>query len=280
MRMADDALPAELQPWLRRWGLAPDGSPIHTHTSVLLPVLVRDQPAMLKVATVQEEKRGAAVLAWWGGQGAARILALEGEALLMERATGTRSLTQMVASGDDEGATRILCATASQLHQKRPQPPASAVPLHTWFVALEPAAAREGGILTRSHAAATDLLATPSELAVLHGDLHHGNVLDFGTRGWLAIDPKGLHGERGFDFANVFCNPDDGIATAPGRLSRQADVVAAAANLDRARLLQWVLAYAGLSASWFLEDGDDPGHTLILAEIAAAELAASHGIDF
>jgi streptomycin 6-kinase len=29
-------------------------------------------------------------------------------------------------------------------------------------------------------------------------------VLDFETSGWLAIDPKGLIGERGFDFANIF----------------------------------------------------------------------------
>jgi streptomycin 6-kinase len=42
----------------------------------------------------------------------------------------------------------------------------------------------------------------------LHGDLHHENVLDFGERRWLAIDPHGLHGERFFDFANIFTNPD------------------------------------------------------------------------
>jgi len=36
-----------------------------------------------------------------------------------------------------------------------------------------------------------------------------------GPRGWLAIDPKGLCGERGFDFVNIFCNPDFALATAP-----------------------------------------------------------------
>src|SRR4051794_32441420 len=114
-RMSEDSLPAELQPWLRRWALTPDGTRIHTHTSLLLPVLAGDQLAMLKVATVPEEERGAAVLAWWGGEGAARVLALEGEAVLMDRATGLRSLAQMAASGDDDGATRILCATAAHL---------------------------------------------------------------------------------------------------------------------------------------------------------------------
>jgi streptomycin 6-kinase len=68
-----------------------------------------------------------------------------------------------------------------------------------------------------------------------------------GPRGWLAIDPKGLCGESGFDFVNIFCNPDFALATAPGRLVRQATVVAEVAGLERKRLLQWILSYAGIS---------------------------------
>jgi streptomycin 6-kinase len=276
----EDALPLPLKPWLTRWNLMPDGAAFSTHTSLLLPVIAEGQPAMLKIATAPEEERGAEVLAWWRGEGATRVLALEGAALLMERATGAHSLVQMAASGDDDAASRILCATAAHLHQPRPDPPASAVPLETWFPALAPAAAREGGILLRAKAAANHLLGSQRDLTILHGDLHHGNVLDFGARGWLAIDPKGLLGERGYDFANIFCNPDASTATAPDRLAKQADIVAETANIERARLLQWVLAYAGLSASWSLEDGDDPMLALTVAEIAAGELSRSHTLDF
>jgi streptomycin 6-kinase len=49
-------------------------------------------------------------------------------------------------------------------------------------------------------------------------------------------------------------------------------VVADAAGLERGRLLRWVLAYAGLSAAWSLEDGDDPGLALAVAEVAEREL--------
>ncbi len=121
-------------------------------------------------------------------------------------------------------------------------------------------------------ATARALLAEPRQVVPLHGDLHHGNVLDGGPRGWLAIDPKRLRGERAFDFANIFCNPDLETAAAPGRLARQAAVVAAAAGLERARLLRWVLAYAGLSAAWTLSDDEHPEIALAVAEIAAAAL--------
>ena len=119
---------------------------------------------------------------------------------------------------------------------------------------------------------ANGLLAAPREVGVLHGDIHHGNILDFAERGWLAIDPKGVMGERCFDYANLFCNPDHQTATAPGRLARQIEVVADAAGMDRRRLLQWVLAWAGLSATWHLADGSSPETAISVAEIAAGQL--------
>lgn len=260
-------------PCLTRWGLAVDGEPIVTHSSALLPVRRDGVPLMLKVARAPEERAGARLMAWWDGDGAARVVAHEGDALLMERAVGGGSLEEMARRGRDDEASRILCAAAARLHARRDRPAPVLVPLERWFRALEPAAAAHGGILARCAASARELLAEPRDVVVLHGDLHHGNVLDFGARGWLAIDPKGLVGERGFDFANLFHNPDLNTAASPGRLARQADVVADAAGVERGRLLRWVLAYAGLSAAWSLEDGDDPAGALSVAELAAAEVA-------
>lgn len=119
---------------------------------------------------------------------------------------------------------------------------------------------------------AEKLLATPHDVVVLHGDVHHGNVLDFGARGWLAIDPKGLLGERAFDLANVFCDPTLAWSNRPGRLARQSHVVAEAAVLDRHRLLRWILAYADLSAAWLLGSGSCPNGVLTIAALARSEL--------
>jgi streptomycin 6-kinase len=258
--------------YLGRWGLAPDGEPIITRSSRLLPVRQNSVAATLKIASVDEEKSGGALLVWWNGDGAARVLAHDGDAILLERAESRRSLAEWARNGRDDEASEIICGVVARLHAPRTSPPPALSSLPLWFQALEPAAAKHGGILGQAAATSRELLAAPREVVPLHGDVHHGNVLDFGGRGWLAIDPKGLFGERGYDYANLFCNPDRGTACAPDRLVRQATVVAKASGLERKRLLQWVLAYAGLSAAWFIDDGESPELPLEVAAAAAANL--------
>ncbi len=255
---------------LARWDLVPDGEPIETPSSLLLAVRCNGAPAMLKIAREEEERRGFAVMAWWEGDGAAKVLARHGEALLLERATGARSLAEMVAAGQDDEASRILCNVAERLHAPRAGPRPDLVPLTRWFEALAPAARTHGGLLAEADQVARALLADPRDVVVLHGDIHHGNVLDGGERGWLAIDPKGLWGERTFDFVNILRNPDAVVALAPGRFDRQVEVLAAAASVDRRRLLDWTLAFAGLSAAWHLAEGTPADLDFKIAALAAA----------
>ncbi|MCC8939145.1 APH(6) family putative aminoglycoside O-phosphotransferase [Bradyrhizobium sp. Arg68] len=266
------------EPYLSAWSLIPDGNPIVTHAARLLPVRRYGEPAMLKLSTERDERLGGIVMEWWDGDGAARVLAREGEALLLERATGPASLSEMARTGRDDEACKILCATAARLHTARAKPRPDLTPLTGWFRELWPAARTHGGIMRRSAAAAEALLGDQREVVVLHGDLHHDNVLDFGARGWLAIDPKHLVGERGFDFANIFTNPDLAdptrpVATVPGRFARRVDIVVEAAGMDRRRLLSWILAWTGLSAAWYLGDADPLAEIdLTIARLAAAEL--------
>ncbi len=263
---------------LRAWDLVPDGAPIITHASHLLPVRQRGVPAMLKIADHDDERIGGAVMKWWSGEGAARVLARDDIAILLERAEGTASLALMARIGRDDEACKILCDVAAQLHAPRSKPPPRLLPLAEWFRDLEPAATKYGGILVKCAEAAKTLLAEPRDVGVLHGDLHHNNVLDFGARGWLAIDPKHLIGERAFDYANIFTNPDLDhpqwpVATVPERFSWRLTIVTDAAKIERTRMLLWILAWTGLSAAWYLGDNDPAEVDLRVAELASAELS-------
>ena len=109
---------------------------------------------MLKVAMAAEEKAGGALMAWWDGQGAARVLAHGGDAILLERAEGKVLLSDLVRNGRDDDASRIICTAVAKLHAPPAKPLPDLVPLSRWFQELRRAAAIHGGILAISAATA------------------------------------------------------------------------------------------------------------------------------
>ena len=263
--------------WLDSWALEADGEPVRTRSSVLLPVKRDGRPAMLKLPLQEEERRGGRLMAWWAGEGAAPVLEDKDGVVLLARSEGRVRLDDMARSGHDDEACRILVAVAARLHAPRKAPAPELPTLAEWFHDLHQAAVSRGGLLARCSDVARALQTDQRDVVVLHGDIHHGNVLNFGERGWLAIDPKGLVGERGFDFANLFVNPDGAdptwpVAVDPSRFTRRLHVVAGAAVLERERLLRWILAWTGLSAVWAVADGDEPAVAIRIAELATAEL--------
>lgn len=271
------------RPWLSRWNLIPDGTPLMTHSSQLLPVkTAAGIKAMLKITDDKNEQTGNALMMLWEGCGAAPVIAHENGAILLERAMGVTSLSSMSREGQDIEVCRILCLTANRLHTFQKQTELQLTSLHDWFSALKPAAQKYGGIFAHCFEISEKLLSTQRDVVTLHGDLHHGNVLDFGASGWLAIDPKGLKGERGFDYANIFTNPDLGnpipeIAVVPEIFKQRLNIVTETADLDRERLLMWISAWCGLSAAWSLESNDTVSVTTKIAELAISELHQSSG---
>ncbi|WP_285114019.1 aminoglycoside phosphotransferase family protein [Leifsonia sp. fls2-241-R2A-40a] len=256
---------ALLAPWRERWGLEADGEALTTASSVLQPVRRGHDRLFLKLAASPEERAGNAVLTWWRGHGAAAVLESDENAVLVERAMGGGDLAELARSGPDgdDGATRILCRTGTTVHGTFDRPrPDGLFSLRRWFRDLLDRAASPSsadGLFADAAAVADDLLAHPAGDVVLHGDLHHGNVLDFGERGWLAIDPKPVHGDPGFDVANILCNPDPQVALRADRLERTVAVIAQETGMTPQRVLQWGLAWGALSATWAALDGAPTG---------------------
>lgn len=266
---------ADFEPWLSRWSLTRDGAPFVTpYTgSRLLPVRRAGAAAMLKVSSDPEERAGGAVMAWWDGDGAAPVLAHEGEALLLLRATGADDLPTLSRSGADDRALQVLCEAVARLHRPRPQPP-RLPSLRAWFASLDAAQGADPR-LGEAWRTAERLLSAPQDVVVLHGDIHHENVLDFGAAGWLAIDPKGIVGERAYDYANIFRNPDAATALAPGRMAGRLAAVSRMASLEPSRLLGWIVAHAGLSAAWSITGGGDASWSLSVLDAALAMRAGT-----
>jgi streptomycin 6-kinase len=66
---------------------------------------------------------------------------------------------------------------------------------------------REASFLRlRAAEIASNLSTTATETRLLHGDLHHANILSSGDE-WVAIDPKGLVGDPAFEITGYMRNP-------------------------------------------------------------------------
>jgi streptomycin 6-kinase len=231
-----------------RLGLQSDGALVSSLSSVVRPVTVDERPTLLKVTNEPEDLAGVRALEKWDGSGAVRVLTRDGNAIVLERAGATlRSLVT-----EDSAATRALCAVAETLHTHSPEDLAEFPTLRNWFSSLF---ADTRPRFDRVRAIADDLLDRVTRPVLLHGDLHHENVLDGADRGWLAIDPKGIVGAREFDYCNIFTNPTpvEAVAWFDSRLR----IVASTVDIDPTELLRWIASWSALSGIWHLEDGND-----------------------
>lgn len=267
------ALPQSIAALAQRWSLSLQPHVPGIIYNYVAPATRADgTPCIFKLSRYIEDTRNEiAALRLWDGDGCARLLDADPDrgALLIERLFPGSMLTE-VAATDDDGATAIAAGVLRQLW--RPAPPDHGLrPLESWLFAYErnrqALSAGAGGfpaaLFLRADALRRDLLASTDAQTVLHGDLHHFNVLRAQRAAWLAIDPKGLLGDRCFDVCQFLLNPHD---MPPAALSRRLDIFCAELGLDRQRTKDWCLVHAMLNACWQFEDGNPWQRAVAYAE--------------
>ncbi len=204
-----------------------------------------------------------AALRLYDGRGCARLLAVdEAEgALLLERVQPGAPLSTLA---DDETATRHAAAVMAALW--RPLPADHPFPTATrWARGLARLRDAYGGgtgplpapLVDRAEGLFRELLTSAAPDVLLHGDLHHDNILAAQRAPWLAIDPKGLAGEPAYETGALLHNPVPQVATWPDlpRIqARRVDILAEMLGFERARIIGYGIAQAVLSAAWSVED--------------------------
>lgn len=261
-------VPAVAGAYAERWGVTL-GEPFAnlTYNYVVPGVTADGEPVVLKLGYPAEKDALSeqAALRLAGGDGMVAVLAADpdGPATLIRRAVPGHTLHSVP---DDVEATRIAAVVMSRLWR----PAAEDHPFPTvagWGDGFRRMRDRFGGgtgplppeLTARAEALFAELVATSAAPVVLHGDLHHDNILRDGDD-WVAIDPKGLVGEPAYEVGALMRNrlPDlgDGPA-ATAFLVRRLRIVARITGLDADRMRRWVIAQALLSAWWTVEDGGD-----------------------
>jgi streptomycin 6-kinase len=263
---------AELAAALARWQLVADGDVLDTPSGSVLFVRRGSEPLVLKiVGAAGDEQLASPAYGYFSGHGAVTLVGEAGRALLLERVAPGHALTQKVVAGDDDGATAVLCDVMSALHRDTP-PPAKLATVEDWGADLSQDHAAGGplplALTSRAAAVFDELCRSQGPRVCLHGDLHHDNVLFDARRGWLAIDPKGVVGERAYECGALLRNPTDDAArfADPAIIDRRIRIICERLGLDRARVVGWCFAQAMLSAVWAVQDGREDRRGIATAE--------------
>jgi len=246
-----------------------------------------DEHVVLKVGDVESRAREAAALAAYP-DAAARLLAFDATgALLVERVLLGDDLLPLSRT-DDDAATAVVGRLIRELHTTQTRPEVHALPslatLGSVFVSVQPDRRLEPELVDRARALFAELVADADEV-VLHGDLHHMNVLRHGVGDakdrWRAIDPHGWVGDPCFDTAALMANPrglGDPLAetrhvSSLQRVERRIAILAETTGFAPERIRAWAYTGAVIAELWMLEDhGLVHGAPLALAEALAPTL--------
>ena len=274
-------LPNLLAECEQRWGLMIRPSPFTLSYNYVAPATLADgTEIVLKVGVPNRElTTEIAALRLYDGRGCVHLLDadLEAGVLLLERLSPGEMLTIVT---DDDEATRLAALAMQTLW--RPLPAAHNFPsVADWAAGLAELREAFGGgtgpfdrkLVDTAVSLFTDLLTASGEPVLLHGDLHHYNILS-ADDGWRVIDPKGVAGEPAYEVGALLRNPFTLFAEPDVKrmTARRLDILVETLDMDRERLRQWSLAQAVLSAWWSYEDGGDPADwetTMRLAAVLA-----------
>jgi streptomycin 6-kinase len=272
-----DELPALVQRAAERWGLVDIRPAPNLSYNFVAFATGAGGEAVIKIGPPNKELASElAALRLFDGQGCCRLLdANEADfAFLLERVLPGEMLAELP---DDEQATHIAAEVMLRLWREAPTGAGAFIQLSDWFAGLDELRPRFGGgtgpfpkaLVERVEGLLPELFDDARPALLMHGDFHHFNVLS-SDRGWLAIDPKGVIGPRGYECGPLLINPwgdFSGRADAVAVTQRRVAILSEHLGLERQTLLNWGICHSLLSAWWDLDEGPGSQHSVRCGEI-------------
>jgi len=257
------SLPQLLQDFENRWKIAL-GPPFELSFNYVAPAVdVSGNSFVLKAGVPSPELTSEIqALRLYDGDGAVRLLDVDTEkgVLLMERLIPGRSLQTFSDAVTDEDATRVAAQVMRRLW--RPLPAGhSFSTVEQWASGLKRLRQRFAGetgpfpkrLVEMAERHFGELLSSSSSTVLLHGDLHHLNILK-SQDAWKAIDPKGVAGEPSYEICALMLNPGSRHSNDGQIQRRRLEVLKEELGLDSHRMLGFAIAQSVLSAWWSFED--------------------------
>lgn len=258
-----DSLEQTVQIYLQKWNLTSEG-PVE-NLSYNYVIKVTDwmgTPLILKLGVPNFDTRNEMItLKTYDGNGCAKLLKSDSEngVMLLERLIPGRMLSE---EKDEMLVVETFIKVWKEI--RRPVPNGTSTPSLThWFEGLTRYRKNfPHGPISHEHVLLAEdffkyIEDTSAGPELLHGDLHHENILYSEQQGWMAIDPKGVTGDSYFDVVSFLVNQLESKTDSKSILKLRVDTISNQLGLDRQRLLKAAVALGTLYACWGIEDQAD-----------------------
>ena len=183
-------------------------------------------------------------------------------------------------TGSDEEATMIAASVMRDLWRSVPENhPFVAMPEFEGGVEwLRDCSANKASpiprtLANRAEGLLREFAASRAEPVLVHGDLHHYNILSAERVPWLAVDPKGVVGDPAYDVGPFLYNRLFDTGNPESVLKRRVDQMSEALGFERDRIVGAAIPRAVLAA-WPCGSVGEPWRD----PLRCAELLAYEGV--
>jgi streptomycin 6-kinase len=191
----------------------------------------------------------------FANHGAPEVIAHEPGMVLMERATPGTTLKTYFPNQEKQ-AIDIFCKSLKRLHASTIPLQHDFQPLKSLLLVLDEDVNIPTHQLSTARQLRDNLLNSTNKNVLLHGDLHHENIL-INDNGWLVIDPKGFIGDPAFDVCAFIHNPIPELleqAKPLDIINKRVQLCANVLNFSAQRIQDWLYIKSILGWMWCLED--------------------------
>lgn len=196
----------------------------------------------------------------------------EDAVLLQQRVMSGRSLRESLRQGSysDEEVTQFAALAMKDYFKQASKP----IPEHysfphitDWLKAFERITSEDNPqrdvfpieLLECAETLLPELLMSMDEAILLHGDLHHDNIIS-DKNDWMIIDPKGIMGERSYEIGAFLRNPQELVLVddtdLKSTIQKRIEIFSEVLSLDSERITAWMIVQAVLSVWWSTEEND------------------------
>lgn len=253
-----ESLPQLTRKMAKKYGLS-DLMPVRdlSHNYVLSG-FQGEHPVILKLGLDEAGlENEATALKAFSKYGAVKLLAQGEGVLLLERAMPGETLKSFFPR-EDNRAIEIACDVMIRLH-RTPVDVSKFSHIRDWLLIMDKTWDVPANYLLKARTLRDRLLLTSPVAVMLHGDLHHDNILKNGED-WIVIDPKGVIGDPAYEVAAFIRNPIPELTASTNvediirnRILKFSQLL----NIEPQRILDWCFVQAVLAWVWALEDGSD-----------------------